>query len=179
VGRGRIRAEHAALRVELLEDTERLRIVVADGFEVLVPLQQVCGYGAEEAGSEGIWLRIAAVVNDANGDYRVEFESTSLPDGAREALLEQLNARVGSRVVRSRFQRKTTEVPEAPAPAPPTSRVRGSGLDHTAAEDVPPPSLRGPTLSAAAGDPDWLMLWPLEDTVALSRGQLLPPPSGA
>jgi hypothetical protein len=53
--------------------------------------------------------------------------------------------------------------PEQPAPALPPGR--------------PFERIKGPDLSTAAADSqDWLVLWPLGDTVALSPGDLLVPP---
>ncbi|GAA4588586.1 hypothetical protein BJY16_008608 [Actinoplanes octamycinicus] len=42
----------------------------------------------------------------------------------------------------------------------------------------PPPPVKGPDLSPVVHHDDWLLLWPLSDTVALSRGELLRPPGG-
>jgi hypothetical protein len=176
---------HAASRVnfELTADAQGLRIEIAGGIHIVVPLERICGYGAEMAGDEGIWVRIAAAVNDATGDYNLDFESTSLPVGDRHSLLEQLDALIGSRVVRSRFHR----APEPPHPElDARSRVKVSEPapppvepEPAPAPVEPPPAFAGPELPPAAVDADdWLMIWPLADTVALSRGELLRPPDG-
>ncbi|WP_189332511.1 hypothetical protein [Actinoplanes ianthinogenes] len=62
--------------------------------------------------------------------------------------------------------------PETPA----ASRVKVFGPEP-AEEAPPPPPIRGPELSPDALDSgDWLILCPLPDTLALSRGELLRPP---
>jgi hypothetical protein len=72
----------------------------------------------------------------------------------------------------------TARVPPPAEPAPPAEPVPPAAAALPAepvapAEPVPPPApVRGPSL---VDHPDWLMLDPLPDTQALSRGELLVP----
>jgi hypothetical protein len=49
--------------------------------------------------------------------------------------------------------------------------------EDTSVPSASPYALRGsPLCVSTAEDDEWLILWPLADTIALSRGELLIPP---
>jgi hypothetical protein len=185
VSLGRTGPKQAALPVDVerIGDVEYLRIVITDGFEMVIPLDRVCRYGAGKSGTAGIWLKIEASFGDDSGSHRLEFETTTEPGTGREELLNRLHDSIGSRVVGPRFHGPAGAEPDPAAPeTSPPSRVRMNGPERTAVEEPPPPPpppLKGPSLSAAADSDNWSMCWPLEDTVALSRGELILPPDGA
>jgi hypothetical protein len=136
----------------------RLIFTGSDGFHLVVPMDRVQSFDpADRDDVEGIPVRVE--MHPVDHDHVLQFYFVADPGPNRvacHAFLEGVRDRVDGVPVRA----PVGPAPEAIPPVP-----------------VRPPfvPMKGPDLLAVADGEEWLVLWPLEDTVALSKGELIVP----
>jgi len=134
---------------------------------------------ARESGAEPRQPDAASRESDA--EVREARETRETRDGESQAAGsgsdgpdEAVQVPVGSRVRQSESFRPVEDARTRHADGGAPGRHAAAPISEKAEPPPPPPPIKGPDLAEVLDD--FLLSWPLDDTVALSRGELIEPP---